>query len=104
MASGFTATPAEIALVNQIFALHDPQKLGILTGDVAVRAFSGAKLPPATLGEIWGISDDENNGWLSRKGVAMALRLIAWAQKGEKPVAGLLSKRTYTLSVYRARS
>ncbi|KAJ3921416.1 hypothetical protein F5877DRAFT_36020 [Lentinula edodes] len=90
--SSFSPTQAELSLVNQIFNQHDTQKLGILTGDVAVRVFGGAKLQPATLGEIWSISDEENNGWLSKKGVAIALRLIGWAQKGEKVSTDLISK------------
>ncbi|KAG6833491.1 hypothetical protein H0H87_006063 [Tephrocybe sp. NHM501043] len=90
--SKFSPTPAELALVAQIFNQADPQKLGILTGDVAVKVFGGAKLQPSVLGEIWSIADEDNNGWLPRKGVAIALRLIAWAQKGEKITPELVSK------------
>ncbi|PPQ70282.1 hypothetical protein CVT24_000845 [Panaeolus cyanescens] len=92
MSTNFSPTPAELTLVSQIFAQADPQKLGVLTGDVAVRVFSGAKLPAASLGEIWNIADDGNNGWLSKKGVAMAVRLIGWAQKGEAITTALLNK------------
>ncbi|GLB35163.1 putative eps15 homology domain containing protein [Lyophyllum shimeji] len=90
--SKFTPTAAELALVSQIFNQADPQKLGILTGDVAVKVFGGAKLPPTVLGEIWSIADDDNNGWLPRKGVAIALRLIGWAQKGEKITQELVNR------------
>ncbi|KXN90474.1 EH domain-containing and endocytosis protein 1 [Leucoagaricus sp. SymC.cos] len=92
MSASFTATPAELALVNQIFAQVDKQKLGILNGDIAVRVFSGANLPGSVLGEIWTIADEENNGWLSKTGAAKALRLIGHAQKGAKVSAALLSK------------
>ncbi|KIJ60603.1 hypothetical protein HYDPIDRAFT_116899 [Hydnomerulius pinastri MD-312] len=92
MSSNFTPTSAELALVNQIFAHADPQKIGILTGDVAVRVFGGAKLQPAVLGEIWSIADDDNNGFLTKKGVAIAVRLMGWAQKGEKVSQALLGK------------
>lgn len=92
MTSHFTPTPAELALVNQIFTQADPQKIGILTGDVAVRLFSGAKLAPTVLGEIWSIADEDNNGFLTRKGVAVAVRLMSWAQKGEKISQALLNK------------
>ncbi|THV08040.1 EF-hand, partial [Dendrothele bispora CBS 962.96] len=92
MSTSFAPTQAELALVNQIFAQGDPQKLGILTGDVAVRIFTGAKLPPATLGEIWGLADEDNNGWLSRKSCAQAVRLMGWAQKGEKVNKDLVNK------------
>ena len=93
MSTSFSPTPAELALVNQIFAQGDPQKLGVLTGEVAVRIFGGAKLPPATLGEVWNIADEDNKGWLSKKGVAVAVRLMGWAQKGEKVTKALLNKR-----------
>ncbi|KAL0578244.1 hypothetical protein V5O48_003739 [Marasmius crinis-equi] len=93
MSSSFSPTQAELALVAQIFAQTDSQKLGILKGDDAVRIFGGAKLAPTLLGEIWSIADEDNNGWLSRKSTAAALRLIAWAQKGEKVSKDLISKR-----------
>ncbi|KAH7927735.1 hypothetical protein BV22DRAFT_1110947 [Leucogyrophana mollusca] len=92
MSSNFAPSPAELALVNQIFAQADTQKLGILTGDVAVKVFGGAKLSPSVLGEIWGMADDDNNGFLTKKGVAIAVRLMGWAQKGEKMSQALLSK------------
>ncbi|KAG5645048.1 hypothetical protein DXG03_007227 [Asterophora parasitica] len=92
MSTKFAPTPAELSLVSQIFNQADPQKLGILTGDVAVKVFGGAKLQPTVLGEIWSIADEDNNGWLARKGVAIALRLIGWAQKGEKITQDLVYK------------
>lgn len=98
MSTNFTATPAELSLVSQIFAQADKQKLGILSGDVAVKVFGGAKLPGSVLGEIWSIADEENNGWLSKTGAAKALRLIAHAQKGEKVSTTLLSKRQSSIS------
>jgi epidermal growth factor receptor substrate 15 len=93
MSTNFSPTPAELTLVSQIFTQADPQKLGVLTGDVAVRVFGGAKLPPTTLGEIWNLSDEDNKGWLPKKGVAIAVRLIGWAQKGEKVTQALANKR-----------
>ncbi|KZV94049.1 hypothetical protein EXIGLDRAFT_835255 [Exidia glandulosa HHB12029] len=90
--ANFQPTTTELALSNQIFLLADPQKIGIITGDAAIKVFGGAGLSNTQLGEIWAIADSENNGWLSRKGVAVALRLIAWAQKGETPTVALLAK------------
>ncbi|KAJ7684745.1 hypothetical protein DFH06DRAFT_969429 [Mycena polygramma] len=92
MAASFAPTPAELALTAQIFAHADPKKLGALTGEVAVKVFGGANLSPIVLGEIWQIADESNNGWLSQKGVAMAVRLMGHAQAGEKVTAALLSK------------
>ena len=97
MASNFSSTPAELTLVSQIFAHADPQKLGVITGDVAVRVFGGANLAPTTLGEIWNIADEENKGWLSKRGVAIAVRLIGWAQKGEKITPASLNKRELSI-------
>lgn len=91
--SSFYPSPAELGLVSQIFASADPQKIGIVTGDAAVKVFAGAKLSPTVLGEVWAIADKENEGYLTRKGVAIALRLIGHAQKGEAVDEALLSKR-----------
>lgn len=96
MATSFSPTPAELSIVSQIFTQADPQNLGALTGEVAVKIFGGAQLPPTVLGEIWNIADEENKGWLPRKGVAVAIRLIGWAQKGEKVSRALLNKREFT--------
>jgi epidermal growth factor receptor substrate 15 len=91
--STFSPTPGETALTSQIFTLADPQNLGIVTGDAAVKVLSGANLSHAVLGEVWGIADKDNNGFLTRKGVAIALRLIGHAQKGEPVAESLLDKR-----------
>lgn len=103
MSTNFSPTPAELSIVNQIFAQADPQKLGVLTGEVAVKVFGGAKLPPTVLGEIWNISDEDNKGWLPKKGVAIAVRLIGWAQKGEKITQALTNKRKAYASLLQSR-
>ena len=101
MPSVFSPTPQELAVVSQIFSHADPQKTGVLTGDVAVRVFGGAKLPPTTLGTIWNISDEDDKGWLPKKGVAIAVRLIGWAQKGEKITKDLVKKRNPALTSHK---
>lgn len=97
--SKFTPSPAEVALVNQIFTQADSQKLGVITGEAAVKVFNGAKLSPAVLAEIWNIADDENNGVLTRKGVAVAIRLLGHAQRGEKMSEALVNKRKHAFSL-----
>jgi epidermal growth factor receptor substrate 15 len=93
----FAPTPAEVAFVNHIFTQADPQKLGVVTAEQGVKVFAGARLPPAILGDIWALADPENNGILTRKGVAIAVRLMGWAQKGEQPSNELLDKgNSYT--------
>lgn len=93
----FAPTPGEVALTNQIFALGDPDKHGILTGERAVGIFNGAGLDPAVLGDIWGIVDDSDQGFLTKKTCAMALRLIGWAQQGEEPSVQLFDKGSSNL-------
>lgn len=78
--------------MNQIFTQADTQKIGILTGDVAVKVFQGAKLTPTVLGEIWNIADEDNNGFLTKKGVSIAVRLMGHAQKGQKVDKSLVNK------------
>ncbi|KAI0822618.1 hypothetical protein BC628DRAFT_1326746 [Trametes gibbosa] len=90
--SKFTPTPAELALVNHIFAQADPQKLGVVTGDAAVKVLSGSKLPPSVLAEVWNLADEDNNGVLTRKGVGIAVRLLGHAQRGERVLDALVSK------------
>ncbi|KAH8102886.1 hypothetical protein BXZ70DRAFT_926963 [Cristinia sonorae] len=91
--SKFTPSAAEVALVNQIFIQADAQKIGVVTGDAAVKIFSGSKLPPATLAEIWNLADEDNNGVLTRKGVAIAIRLLGHAQRGERISESLIHKQ-----------
>ncbi len=93
--SKFTPTPAEVALINHIFAQADTQKIGVITGDAAVKIFSGAKLSPTVLAEIWNVADEDNNGVLTRKGVGIAVRLLGHAQRGENVSDALVSKREH---------
>ncbi|KAI0646793.1 hypothetical protein C8Q79DRAFT_587739 [Trametes meyenii] len=90
--SKFTPTPQELALVNHIFTQADPQKIGVVTGDAAVKVFSGAKLPPSVLAEVWNVADEDNNGVLTRKGVAVAVRLLGHAQRGERVSEALVNQ------------
>ena len=48
-----------------------------------MKFFEGFKLPTLTLGQIWSIADSSNNGFLTPNAFAVALRLIARAQRGE---------------------
>jgi epidermal growth factor receptor substrate 15 len=88
-----TPTAAETSLVNQLFAIADPQKLNIITGEAALKVFTGTKLSPTQLGEIWQIADSDQNGFLTKKSAVLALRLIGHAQKGESITAALVNKR-----------
>ena len=94
MATVFSPTLGEVTLVNQIYAKHDPHKSGVITGEVAVdMIFSGANLSATASSQIWDIADADNQGFLTRKGVSVAVRLVGWAQKGEVISAELVNKR-----------
>ena len=93
MATVFSPTHGEVALVNQIFAKHDPQTFGVITGEDALDIFGGANLCATVSSQIWGIADADNQGFLTRKGVSVAVRLIGWAQKGEVVSAELVNQR-----------
>ncbi|KAF8843826.1 EF-hand [Paxillus ammoniavirescens] len=90
--TSFTPSSAELGLATQIFAQADTQKIGILSGGVAVKVFDGTKLTPTVLGAIWDIADDEDNGFLTKRGVAIAIRLMGWAQMGKTVSRALLKK------------
>lgn len=79
--------------MNQIFAQADAQKIGVVTGDAAVKIFSGTKLPASVLAEVWNLADDDNKGVLTRKDVAVAIRLLGHAQRGERVTEALIHKR-----------
>lgn len=88
----FNPTGPELQLVNALFTAGDPQKLGIINGENAVGILGRANLPANVLGEIWAIADSDNNGFLTRKGAAIVIRLVGWAQKGEPVTEDLLNK------------
>jgi epidermal growth factor receptor substrate 15 len=109
----FTPSQYELALVTQIFAKADPQKLRILTVDAARKVFAGARfsraqgfrgrkvfagarLPPVVLSEILSLVDEHNDDVLPQSRVAIVVRLLGWAQIGEQVTKALVSKRERT--------
>jgi epidermal growth factor receptor substrate 15 len=101
MPTPFSPTQGELALINQIFSKHDPQKYGVITADVAVRIFGSTNLNSTVLGQIWAIADADNQGFLTRQGVSVAVRLVGWAQKGEAVSSDLVNKRECDEPSYR---
>ncbi|KAI4260776.1 MAG: hypothetical protein L6R42_003904 [Xanthoria sp. 1 TBL-2021] len=79
-------SPEERRYFGQLFTAADTDKIGVVTGEVAVKFFEKTRLPPATLGEIWQIADTENRGLLTPAGFGIVLRLIGYAQAG-RPVS-----------------
>lgn len=94
----FVPSPQEVALVNQIFIQTDSQKIGVVTGEAAVKVFSGSKLPPSVLAEVWNLADEDNKGVLTRKDVAVAIRLLGHAQRGETLSEALIHQSTSSVS------
>jgi len=75
-------TPEEKRVFGYLFSQADPDKLGVVTGEVAVKFFERTGLDPAVLGEIWQLADTENRGLLMSGGFCQVLRLIGHYQAG----------------------
>lgn len=76
-------SPAERQSFAHLYSMADPANTGMVTGEAAVKFFEGFQLPTLTLGQIWSIADNANNGFLTPNAFSVALRLIARAQRGE---------------------
>lgn len=85
-------TPDEKRAFQYLFQQADTEKLGVITGEVAVKFFERTKLQPAVLGEIWQIADTENRGLLTSSGFCQVLRLIGHYQDGRDPSPELAFK------------
>jgi len=82
-------TPEEKRSFQYLFQQADTEKLGVITGEIAVKFFERTKLAPAVLGEIWQIADTENRGLLTMAGFCQVLRLIGHYQAGRDPAPEL---------------
>ncbi|CAI6333646.1 unnamed protein product [Periconia digitata] len=85
-------SPEEKRAYQYLFQAADTEKLGVITGEVAVKFFERTKLAPAVLGEIWQIADTENRGLLTSSGFCQVLRLIGHYQAGRDPTPDLAFK------------
>ena len=93
----FKPTRYESLIVDQIFNLTDTQRTGSISSHAAVKIFSGSKVTPATLADIWKIANVEENETLSKHVVGVAVRLIGHAQKnkGKKVEEAWVGSREY---------
>lgn len=82
-------TADEKKLYSHLFKTLDPENTGIITGEKARSTFEKSGLPPAILGEIWQIADQNNLGFLTQFGFCHAMRLIGHTQAGNHPSAVL---------------
>ena len=86
-------SPEERRLFGQLFAQADSGKIGVVTGEDAVKFFEKTRLSSDVLGEIWQIADTENRGLLTPAGFGIVLRLIGYAQAGTPVSQELAVKR-----------
>jgi len=100
MSSSFSASKAELVLVSQILARARSQLSCVVTGDAAVEIFGNAGLSPDILSTIWNLADEEKTGNLTSKGVAIAVRLIGWAQRGAEVTPDLINICTKLMMVF----
>ncbi|RKP39486.1 hypothetical protein BJ085DRAFT_15098, partial [Dimargaris cristalligena] len=83
---------AESSFFQRLFQQVDTTHRGHITGQEAVPFFTRSQLPAATLGEIWELADQDRKGALGPSGFSIALKLIALAQKGERPTLANLNQ------------
>ncbi|KAF5381294.1 hypothetical protein D9615_008336 [Tricholomella constricta] len=94
MTASFFPSEDELELVAQIYDRAGSPRPDVIKGETAAEIFAASvDLEPITLSTIWEIADKEKAGYLSERGVAVALRLIGWAQSGEEVCAGLVNIR-----------
>ena len=91
----FIATIPELLLVNAIFRAGDPDQTGVISGDRGVTLFSTTELSSSVLGQIWEIADKNNEGFLRRSSVLVFVRLLGWAQTGERVTPNLLQRSAW---------
>jgi epidermal growth factor receptor substrate 15 len=92
MPATFLASDEETELVARIYDRAGCTRPGFITGDALVEIFTNSVgLTPVVLSQIWNIADEDKTGNLSERGLAIALRLIGWAQRGEDIGFGLVT-------------
>ena len=91
----FVASEGELELVHRIYERAGCSRPGFISGDALVDIFTASvDLTPHVLSQIWNIADEDKTGNLSERGLAIALRLIGWAQRGESVDVALVNMRT----------
>jgi len=91
----FFASEGELELVRRIYERAGCSRPGFISGEALVEIFTASvDLTPRVLSNIWNIADEDKMGNLSERGLAIALRLIGWAQRGESVDVSLVNMRT----------
>ncbi|KAG6853449.1 hypothetical protein C0991_004307 [Blastosporella zonata] len=91
--STFSPTDEELGLVAQIYEQAGCSRPGYIEGEAVVEIFTNSvNLSPIVLSAIWDLADEAKSGYLSETGVAIAVRLIGWAQRGEEVTTDLVNR------------
>ncbi|KAF9095421.1 hypothetical protein BGX29_009039, partial [Mortierella sp. GBA35] len=85
-----TMSTVEKQVYDQLWTAADIEKKGFIAGVDAVPFFEKTGLDPRTLGQIWGLADEDNEGVLDRPKFDIAVRLVAHAQGGRDPGPALI--------------
>jgi epidermal growth factor receptor substrate 15 len=88
----FAASDDEAELAAQLLKIAKCEEAGALPASLAVDFFGRSGLTVEQLRDIWNLADQNGSGDLSKDEVAMAIRLMGWAQAGEALDSGLLRK------------
>lgn len=88
----FAASDDEADLAAQLLKIAKCEQAGALPPNVAVDLFGRSGLTVEQLRDIWNLADQNGSGDLSKDELAMAIRLMGWAQAGEAFDSGLLHK------------
>ncbi|TIB66930.1 hypothetical protein E3P77_01929 [Wallemia ichthyophaga] len=84
-------TPSERHAFAHFYSIAEKGN-GIVSGESAVAFFSYSGLAPLQLGQIWQLSDRNNNGFLDQPGFSVALRLIGHVQNNQPVSDDLVDK------------
>lgn len=87
-------TPSERHAFAHFYSIAEKGN-GIVSGESAVAFFSYSGLAPLQLGQIWQLSDRNNNGFLDQPGFSVALRLIGHVQNNQPVSDDLVDKRVF---------
>jgi hypothetical protein len=78
----WTPPADQLGYFNQLFALGDPTRVGVLNGGAAVLFLRRSRLPDDLLRTIWELSDSHKQGYLRLPDFYIAMRLVSLAQSG----------------------
>lgn len=75
---------------ESVYQRLDPSGTGIVTSGPVVELLKTSGLPTQLLGLIWEEADYAKRGYLDKRGVFIALKLVAVAQSGQSPTSASL--------------